>query len=120
MSESHENNAPKRASSRKRAPARTPEAQEELMINLAMEQAEEQLRNHTATSQVVTHFLNLATQKAILEREKLKAETEMARAKVEVLQSQKHSEELYAKAIKAFKSYGGGISLDDEEDYYDE
>lgn len=125
MSDEVQKSAPRRASSQKSPPARTPEAEEREMINLAMKQARKQLENGTASSQIVTHFLNLATQKAQLERDKLRAETEMAKAKVEVMQSQKKSEELYKKAIDAFKSYGGGLgsisdSDEDEDDYYDE
>lgn len=112
-----------RSSSRKFAPVRTPEAQEQRMINLSMKQAEKMLQEGRAPAQIVVHFLKLATEKTKLENEKLRADTEMSKSKSEVMQSQKHSEELYDKAIKAFKSYGGGgfedIS-DEEEDYYDD
>lgn len=115
MKEESHKNAPERASPRKRPP-KTPEEQEQKMINLAMRLAEKKLIDGTASSQVITHFLQLATQKAELEREKLRADNELARAKVEVMQSQKHSEELYEKAINAFKSYGGKVfnNSDDE------
>ena len=94
------------------------------MINLAMKLAEKKLIDGTASSQVITHFLQLATEKSELEREKIRSENELAKAKVEVMQSQKHSEELYEKAIEAFKSYGGGFTNnadnDDEDEYYDD
>ena len=111
-----------KASGRKAAPVRTPEAQEQLMINLSMKQAEQMLREGRAPSQIVVHFLKLATEKAKIENEKLKADAEMARSKTELMRAQRHSEELYEQAIQAFKSYGGSGSFgeEDEEDYYDE
>lgn len=113
------------STSRKSAPARTPEDQEQLMINLSMRQAEEMLRKGNAPTQVVVHFLRLATEKARYENEKLRADTELAKSKAEVLAAQKHSEELYTKAIAAFRSYGGNIQggpdvSDDDEDFYND
>ena len=91
----------------KMRPALTPEARENQCISLAMDLAEQQLRDGTASSQVITHFLKLGTEKAKLEREKLRQETEMMRAKTESLQSAKRVEELYANAIEAMRTYGG-------------
>ena len=88
-------------------PALTPEAKENQMISLAMHCAEKQMREGTASSQVITHFLKLGTEKARLEREKLRQETEMMKAKTESLQSAKRVEELYANAIEAMRTYGG-------------
>lgn len=107
---------------KKRTPARTPEAQEQRMINLAMKQAEQMLIEGRAPSQIVTHFLKLATEKAKLENEKLRAETRKAESQADSMDAQVHSEELYQEAIKAFRSYGGGSSYnrDEEEDYYED
>lgn len=108
----------------KRAPARTPEEQEQRMINLAMKQAEDMLAEGRAPSQIVTHFLKLATQKAKIENEKLRAETLKAQAQAEAIEAQKRSEEFYEKAFQAFQSYGGGINFHQtavrEEDYYED
>ena len=49
-------------SSEKQATSRPPmtlEAQENLMISLAVQCAEKQLRDGTASSQVITHYLKL-------------------------------------------------------------
>lgn len=110
------------AERRKKAERRTPEGQESYMISLAMDQAEEQLRNHTAPSQIVTHFLKLATMKAQVELEKIQAESQLANSKAQLVESQKKSEEIAAKALEAFKSYAGIIDEDgyEEDDYYDE
>ena len=52
-------------------PALTPEARENQLVSLAINLAEQQLRDGTASSQVITHYLKLGSQKERLEREKL-------------------------------------------------
>ena len=98
-------------------PSMSEEAREQQMINLAVNEAEYQLRNHTASSQVITHYLKLGTQKEKREREKLEEEIKLLRAKTEELQSAKHTEELYAEAISAFGLYSGRDEGDTGEEY---
>ena len=93
----------------KQRPAETPEARENQMISYAVDLAEKQLREGTASSQVINHFLKLGTQREKLEREKLELEKQLLVAKTEALESQKHVEELYAKAINAMQVYSGRI-----------
>ena len=88
-------------------PALTPEARENQLIALAVNEAERQLREGTASSQVITHYLKLGSTKTQLENEKLKNENDLLRAKIEALDSAKHSEELYAKALAAMRDYSG-------------
>ena len=95
------------SSTRKRRPALTPEARENQMIALAVDLAEKQLMEGTASSQVITHFLKLGSSKAELEREKRAMEAEMMRAKTESLKSQKKMEEVYINALNAMKRYSG-------------
>lgn len=95
------------SSTRAKRPALTPEVKENQMIAAAMDLAEKQLREGTASSQVITHFLKLATTKAELEKQKLARENELLRAKTETLQSTQRIEELYESAIKAMQRYGG-------------
>lgn len=98
-----------------RRPALTPEARENQMISLAVGLAERQLREGTASSQVITHFLKLGTTKAELEKEKLERENELLRAKTESLQSAQRIEELYENAIKAMQRYGGQSGGEDDD-----
>ena len=105
-------------SSKKIRPALTPEARENQMISLAVDLAEQQLRDGTASSQVITHYLKLGTQREMLERQRLEHENKLLIAKTEALQSAKRMEELYANAIEAMKRYGGhggGESSEDED-----
>ena len=105
-----------KGTSRVMRPALTPEARENQLIYLATDLAEKQLREGTASSQVITHYLKLGTTKEKLEREKLEEENKLLRAKTENLQSQKNVEEVYLKAIEAMKRYSGNGDVDDEYD----
>ena len=93
--------------SKKMRPALTPEARENQMIFLATELAEQQLRDGTASSQVITHFLKLGSSKEKLEHEILEEQKKLISAKTEMLESSKRIEELYANAINAMREYGG-------------
>ena len=92
---------------RRRKAAVTPEARENQMISLAIDLAEKQLREGTASSQVITHFLKLGTSKADLEKRKLENETELLEAKTEMMRSAKRVEELYSDALNAMRHYSG-------------
>lgn len=96
-------------------PALTPESRENQMISLAVNLAEQQLRDGTASSQVITHFLKLGTETAKLERERLQGEIELQKAKADALRSQKEIDKLYVNAINAMKKYSG--HGDSDEDY---
>lgn len=98
-----------------RRPALTPEARENQMISYAVDLAEKQLREGTASSQVITHYLKLGSSKERLEREKLERENELLRAKAESLQSAQRSEEVYMEALQAMMVYSGR-----GEEYYDD
>ncbi len=87
--------------------ALSPEARENQLIARAVDLAEKQLIEGTASSQVIVHYLKLGTQKEKEEVEKLKRENELLIAKKEAYQSAKHVEELYSQAIEAMKSYSG-------------
>ena len=52
----------------KRRTAMTPEGREGQMVALAVDLAERQLREGTASSQVITHFLKLGSERERLER----------------------------------------------------
>lgn len=102
--------------SRRQAPAETAEAREQQLINLAMNAAEEKLRNGTASNSIIIHFLKLGTAKAEYELEKLRADTDLAIAKRDGIEQQARIEELYSKAIEGMKTYQGTTF---QEEYYD-
>ena len=81
---------------------------------MAIDRAEQQLLDGTASSQVITHYLKLGSTKERLEREKLERENELLRAKAESIQSAQRIEELYKNALDAMRSYRGeGDSTND-------
>lgn len=94
-------------------PALTPESRENQLIYLATNLAEKQLKDGTASSQVITHYLKLATEEMKLKNKLLEEQTKLATAKTESLESAKQIEELYKNAIKAMNQYKG---LDDPEE----
>lgn len=87
--------------------AMSPEARENQLIDLAVDLAEKQLAEGTASPMVIAHYIKMGSTKERLEREKLRRENEHLRAKTESLQSAKHLEEIYKEAIDAFRDYRG-------------
>lgn len=98
--------------------AKTPEQQENILINLATKLAEKKLRDGSASSQLICQVLSLGTEKKRLENEKLKTEVNVANAKIEQMKQTNLIGELYANAISAFQRYSGvdeGEILDESE-----
>lgn len=94
----------------RRRPASTPDARETQMIELADQLAERQLREGTASAQVITHYLKLGSSRERLEQEKLSLERDLVKAKTDQIAGQQRQEELFAEAIKAMRAYQGGPS----------
>lgn len=101
---------------KRRPPATTPEARENQLINLAVDLAERQLSEGTASSQVITHYLKLGSTKDRLEKEIMEEQKKLLVSKTEAMQSAKRVEELYEQALSAMKSYSGQEEEYDEED----
>lgn len=97
-------------------PATTPEGRENQLISRAVDLAEKQLIEGTASSQVLTHFLKLASTREKLEQERLQRENLLLSAKVDQIASAKRVEELYETALKAMKTYAGREMEDDYDD----
>lgn len=103
-------------STSKHRPAPTPEARENQLIALAVDLAEQQLRDGTASNQVIVHYLKLGSSKDRLERKLLEEKTKLAEAKTESIQASHRIEELYSNALEAMRIYSGSIVSEDEED----
>ena len=99
----------------RRPPATTLEARENQLINLAIDAAEKQLRDGTASSQVITHYLKQSTVREQLERDRLRKENILTEAKIENMASAKRVEELYEKALHAMRAYQGAEVVEDED-----
>lgn len=95
-------------------PPSTPESKENELIALAIDQVEEQLRNKTASNQVLLHYLKLASSKDRLERKMLEKKTELVTAQTEAIKAQKRMDELYENALNAMRLYSGNTEIEDE------
>lgn len=100
----------------KQLPARTPEARENQLINLAVDEAEKRLLNGTASSQIITALLKLGTTKAKLELEKLRSDICLQNAKEQEIKDKASDSDRYEEALRAFKSYKGE-TIEDEDEY---
>lgn len=95
-------------------PSLTPEGREQQLISLAVDLAEQQLRDGTASSQVITHYLKMGSMREKLERERLIEENKKLRAQTEKIESDKKIEEMYKDAIKAMTRYKGYEEIPDD------
>lgn len=100
----------------KRPPATTPEGRENQLVSMAVDLAEKQIREGTASAQVISHYLKLGSSREKLEQQRLSMENVVLQAKAEQLASQKRVEELYADALSAMRQYTGQDEVLDDED----
>jgi len=107
MASTRKNSESPDAKKPRRPPAKTPEARENQLISLAVELAEKQIRDGTASSQIVTHYLKLGSTRERLEQERLMREVELLEKKAEGMESAKRAEALLGDAISAMRSYAG-------------
>lgn len=95
-------------------PSLTPEGREKQMIALAIDRAEKQLMDGTASAQVITHYLKLGSSKEALEQELMQQQKELMIAKTEAIHSAKRVEEMYKEALQAMRDYSGNGECYDE------
>ena len=97
-----------------RRPALTPEARENQIIADAYDLAEKQIREGTASSQVISHFLKMGSPQARLAREKMELENDLIRAKTKAIESGEEMKLMYEQAMRAMKEYSGNGGSDDD------
>ncbi|GHU53532.1 hypothetical protein AGMMS49975_11830 [Clostridia bacterium] len=101
-------------SSPKRRPALSMETREQQLISLAVDLAEKQLLDGTASAQVISHYLKMGSTKERIEKDILEKQKELITAKTQALQSARNVEELYANAINAIRNYSGQGGSDND------
>lgn len=89
-------------------PASDPDARERQLVNLAVDLAEKQLKDGTASSAVMTHFLKIASKRETLEREILEKQSAFLEAKASSIKQGGEAEALAKEAIEAMKNYSSG------------
>lgn len=85
------------------------------LINLSINRTRELLQSKKPPVQLLLHFLKLATEKTMLEREKLRHENTLIAAKTKSIKDSSNMPELINRAIAAMTEYA--IPQDE---YYDE
>lgn len=101
----------------RRPAAMSPEARENQLISGAVELAEKQIREGSASAQVITHYLKLGSTREKLEQQRLANENALTLAKIESIGSAQRTEELMKEAITAFRQYSGQAPPDSAGDY---
>jgi hypothetical protein len=91
----------------RKPPGTTPEARENQLVAAAVDLAEQQILNGTASAQVISFYLKLGSSRERLEQERLRHENELLMVKAEMMASQKRQEELYVEALRAMREYSG-------------
>jgi len=86
-------------------PAINDEDQESKLISLAFSQAQKELEDQTASSQVITHFLRLGSQRAKIELKKLTLENQLLEEKIISERRAQDLQETVQEVIAALKSY---------------
>lgn len=92
---------------RKKRAAMSVEARENQMIALAVDLAEKQLMEGTASAQVITHYLKLGSTRNMLEREMMVEQKKLLKAKTEAIESSAEIKTLVEGALHAMREYSG-------------
>lgn len=100
-----------------RAPARTPDERENQLIEAAVDLAEKQLRDGSASAQVISHYLKLGSSRERLEQERLRGEVSLMNTKRELMESEKRTEQLMIDALNAMRGYTGADDAEQEPEY---
>lgn len=86
-------------------PAINDEDQESKLISLAFSQAQKELEEQSASSQVVTHFLRLGSQRAKIELQKLTLENQLLEEKIISERRNQDLSDSVQQVLAALKSY---------------
>lgn len=102
-------------SRRSSPPAKTPDERENQLIEAAVDLAERQLNDGSASAQVLTHYLKLGSSRERLEQQRLKNEVLLLETKNEHMQSEMRTEALIRDALQAMRAYSGAEPDPNEE-----
>jgi hypothetical protein len=109
---------PEQSGSRRR-PATTPDGRENQLIEIAVNLAEKQILDGTASAQVITHFLKLGSSRERLEQARIQHENELMAVKRDAIAQQENLQLLFEAATDAMKAYKGE-DVPSRGEYYDE
>lgn len=84
-----------------------PSAREQHMISLAVALAEKQLREGTASAQVISHYLKLAASQTNVDLQLAEQQLALLRAKTASVEADNSEKKDYAAVIEALRRYNG-------------
>jgi len=100
-------------------PAKTLEGRNDQLIAAAFDLVEQRIHDGVASAQETVHFLRLGSTRDRLEQEKLRKENLVLETRVREMESRTSSNDLYAKALAAFRGYSGAGPIEGDEDDFD-
>lgn len=115
MSDNNENNGKPKGKLPHTGVAHTGEARENQICAQAMDLAEKKIRDGTASSQLICHFLKRTDPAERVKLDILEKQRDLIVAKTESIKAARRTEEAMQKAFDAMKRYRG-IEVDDDED----
>lgn len=101
---------------KKQAPAMSAEAQEKKLVNAAYKLAEERILDGTASSQIISHFLQMGSPKHAEEVGLLRARKSHIEAQTKAIVAGERDSEMFENAINAMRRYSGGQEFETDED----
>lgn len=90
------------------------ETREQQMIGYAVDLAERQLREGTASPMIISHYLKLGSTREAAEQERIRYQNELYRVKAEAIQEREHLDLIFREAMQAMSVYRGTESEEDE------
>ncbi len=101
-------------------PAKTIEGRNDQLIEAAFHLVEQRIHQGTASAQETVHFLKMGHPQQRLVEEKLMQENIVLQARVKEMEGRTSGEEMYKRALDAFRGYSGQVPVDPEAEEYEE
>lgn len=85
----------------------TPENREKQLVDMAYSVVEKRLQDGTVTDSLLSQIFRMGSSREKLEKERLKAQNELAHAKTKVIESTEQITALYEEAMNMLRVYTG-------------
>ncbi len=120
MSDDYENSQKGKRNRSHTGVARTPEGRESQICAQAMDLAEKKIRDGTASSQLICHFLKRSDPAERVRLDILERQRDLIEAKTESIKAARRTEEAMQRAFDAMKRYRGiDVDMDDDDEFAD-